>query len=393
MLDELLAAASLPFAAAGTYLGTLALVARRPMAPAGSDVFHFDVIVPAHDEEDGIGVTVANLLALDYPRDRYRLIVVADNCTDATAARARAAGARVLERDDPARRGKGYALAHAYAASLADGFADAIVSVDADSSASPNLLSAIAARLAAGAQCVQTEHGVRNVATSWRTRLMTIAYALHHTLRSWARERLGLSCGLRGNGMAFTTELLRRFPFRAFSPVEDLEYGLVLGMNGIRVVYADEAAVLADMPESDTGARAQRDRWQHGRRALRRRYVTPLLRACLRRQDRVPLELAMDLLVPPLALLACVIAAGLAVAVGLRVLGEAGRLAITGWGLAATGLLIYVARGWSLAGLGGRGVLDLLWVPVFVLWKGVVLLTPSRASRGEWVRTRRAIQS
>ena len=71
----------------------------------------FDVIVPAHDEEQNIAATVVSLLAVDYPRNRFRVVVVADNCTDKTAERAREAGADVIERVDATKRGKGYALA------------------------------------------------------------------------------------------------------------------------------------------------------------------------------------------------------------------------------------------------------------------------------------------
>src|SRR4051794_6478467 len=67
------------------------------------------VLIPAHDEEGGIAATVAGLLPELGAGDR--LIVIADNCTDGTAAAARAAGATVIERVDAERRGKGFAIA------------------------------------------------------------------------------------------------------------------------------------------------------------------------------------------------------------------------------------------------------------------------------------------
>ena len=104
--------------------------------------------------------------------------------------------------------------------------------MDADTLVSPNLLRAFAARLDAGAAAVQARYGVRNPDASWRTRLMAIAFALFHDLRSLGRERLGLSAGLRGNGMCFSTRLLREVPHQAFSVVEDLEYGLAPRAGG-----------------------------------------------------------------------------------------------------------------------------------------------------------------
>jgi cellulose synthase/poly-beta-1,6-N-acetylglucosamine synthase-like glycosyltransferase len=74
---------------------------RRPFKPRGmgSSSDHFptvSLIVPAYDEEDVIAAKVANALALDYPRDRVQVIVASDGSTDATAERARAAGASLV---------------------------------------------------------------------------------------------------------------------------------------------------------------------------------------------------------------------------------------------------------------------------------------------------------
>ena len=76
--------------------------------------------------------------------------MVADNCTDDTAAKAAAAGATVMSRVDHERRGKGFALAHAFEKIVADGRADAVVVIDADTVVSPNLLRAFDARIGRG---------------------------------------------------------------------------------------------------------------------------------------------------------------------------------------------------------------------------------------------------
>ncbi len=54
------------------------------------------LIVAAHDEQEVIGAKVQNALELDYPRDLLEVIVVCDGCADATALRAREAGADVV---------------------------------------------------------------------------------------------------------------------------------------------------------------------------------------------------------------------------------------------------------------------------------------------------------
>ncbi len=391
-----LALLALPAFAASAYLGALAFFSRRPPTPtrdSSTQRLTFDVIVPAHDEESGIAATVTSLCALDYPRDQFRVIVVADNCSDGTAVIARDAGALVLERHDAQHRGKGHALAFAFAMSHEEGFADAIVVVDADTVASPNLLTAFAARFESGEVALQALYGVRNVVDSWRTRLLSIAFALFHDVRSLGRERLGLSCGLRGNGMAFTRDLLKRVPYRAFSIVEDIEYGLALGRLGIRVGYVANARVDGEMPGSESASRSQRDRWEDGRKALVRQYAASMLRASLASRDRVQFDLAADLLVPPLAQLVLAVALGTMLSALALSLGIGAALpAVVLWSTSVVALALYVVRGCVLSGSGPRVILDLLWAPVYIAWKVARLLRPRRATPTEWVRTSRVTE-
>lgn len=380
---------ALPVLMASGYLAALAVLARRAAPPAAVPPrLRVDVVVPAHDEEATIAVTVGSLRRLAYPPPLYRVLVVADNCSDRTAEIAAQVGARVLVRRDAARRGKGHALAYAFEHVLADGFADAVVVVDADSVADPNLLSAFGARFAAGARAVQARYGVLNPASSWRTRLMELALGLFHVERSLARERLGLSCGLRGNGMGFTCELLRRVPHRAASIVEDVEYGIALGRAGERVHYVPEARVLGAMPASGAAARSQRRRWESGRLALALAKLPELLALAMKRRDPVLADLALELMVPPFSYL---VAAGVAGTTwgGLALAyGAGGWPAGLLWTASDACLLLYAVRGWALSGVGMRGILDLAWAPVYVLWKASLLFERARPE-AEWVRTSR----
>src|SRR5271157_6052785 len=95
----LLLALGLPAGLACAYLLACTLLSARARPPAPSSRrLRFDVFVPAHNEEAVIARTVANLRRLDWPADRVRVIVIADNCNDATARIASQAGAQVFER-------------------------------------------------------------------------------------------------------------------------------------------------------------------------------------------------------------------------------------------------------------------------------------------------------
>jgi cellulose synthase/poly-beta-1,6-N-acetylglucosamine synthase-like glycosyltransferase len=379
---------AVPSALACLYLLVQTLMsARLPDPPPSARQLRFDIVVPAHNEAAGISLTVANLRRINWPTDRYRILVVADNCTDATPALAAAAGASVLERRDPTLRGKGYALAFAFERSRADGFADAVTVVDADAEVSSNLLEAFAARIEHGADALQAHHGVLYSGKSWRTRLLAIAIGAYHVVRSRARERQGVSCGIRGNGWCVTHRLLDQVSYNAFSLAEDLEYGISLGVAGYRVHYAGEADASQDMSVSTQAAGKQRQRWERGRFQLIRSRTWPLLQAAWRRRSAVCLELALDLVVLPISYVALGVGALLLAAL----LATWWNAAFSAWIWLALGCVLalaaYVLRGWQLSGTGARGLLDLLGAPVFVIWK--LLLVLNRQRSNEWIRTER----
>jgi 1,2-diacylglycerol 3-beta-glucosyltransferase len=264
-----------------------------------------------------------------------------------------------------------------------------VVVVDADTLVTRNLLRAFDARLQAGARAVQAHYGVANRTVSWRTRLMHIGFTLFHDVRSRARERLGVSCGLRGNGMAFASTTLREVPHDAFSIVEDVEYGIRLGLLGHRVEYAGDAQVLGDMVSSERASRSQRTRWEGGRWMLARREGGRLVSEALRRRSLLLLDLAMDLLVPPLTYVALATSAGALVSAVWIVWGHGSVWVIVPWCAALVGFAMYVVRGVWLSRAGWRGIVDLMWAPIYMIWKVLLALRPSRSRKDEWVRTTR----
>ena len=383
---------ALPIALASAYLLLLALASRRPRARAALPPhLRLTIVIPAHDEEAGIADTVRSVLSVEYPPTLRRVVVVADNCSDATAQEARRAGAEVWSRSDDRRRGKGFALAFAFERILAGGDADAVVVVDADTVVSPNLLTAFAAGLEDGAPALQARYAVRDPGRSWRTLLMSVALSLFNDVRSLGRERLGCSVGLRGNGMCFSTRVLRGVPSAAYSIVEDLEYGVQLGLAAHRVHYAWDASVFGDMPAGQEAARVQRRRWESGRWRIARSLAPSLLRRGLGARDRVLLDLGLDLVVPPLAYLGGAALVGLGASLALTVAGSASYAALP-WAASVVALGVYVARGWWVSGTGARGLLALARAPAYLAWKLGLLLR--RASPGEsWVRTPRERRS
>jgi cellulose synthase/poly-beta-1,6-N-acetylglucosamine synthase-like glycosyltransferase len=268
-------------ATATAYLGVLTVGAarRRPRgvtALPDRPTHRLAVLIPAHDEERVIGRTLDSLRRLDYPADLLAVHVVADNCTDATAAIVRAAGFSVHERTAPESPGKGPALQWLLAR-IADDPVDAVVFVDADTSVHPDALRRIDVELARGAEVVQGHYAVRDAGSSPTVAFRAAAFAARTYLRPLGRVAIGGSAGLHGNGMAFRSEVLAQ---RRWSDhlTEDVELHLDLLLDGTLVAFAPEATVEAEMPDTLEASQSQHERWERGRLDLVRRYAPRLLR-------------------------------------------------------------------------------------------------------------------
>jgi len=379
---------------------TAATTRRSALSPAAVPL-NLAVIVPAHDEELVLAVTLASLASQNYPTDCVQIVVVADNCTDATAAIARSRGAAVLERASQTERGKGYALNFAISHLLAQSLApDAVVIIDADTQAAPDFLSRMSAHIfqnkdPRGYGAWQGRYGVLNSGDGWRAALMTAAFDLVNHVKPLGRDTIGLSAGLKGNGMAFTTALAAALPWPGGSLTEDLDYGLELARRfDLRVQYVPEARVAAQMPATAAQAASQRKRWEQGRWGLVRERALPLLAEGLRRRSLLLLDAAWDLLTPPLAELAALLLAFAA----LTTLGTATHLLphpAVWLGASAFGLMalaVYILGGLRVAGAGPDAYAALLRAPFYAVWKIALLVTGRKRFKNtpdEWVRTER----
>ncbi len=377
------------------YLATLtvlALIMRGRSVPPAARERRFAVVVPAHNEEAGIAATLASLASVDYPAGLREIIVIADNCTDRTAAIARSSGATVLERNDAEHRGKGFALRWCFDRLVAaERPYDAVVVIDADTEAPKNLLRAMNDRLALGAEVLQCNDMVKPLPGAWSSEMTRLGFTLYNYVRPLGRTAFGGSAGLKGNGMCFTTRILRDHPWRAYSRAEDLEYGLQLLVEGVPVGFAPEATILATMPGEAANAESQRARWEGGRLPLIRTYWRPLLARFLRSGSLVPLDALLELCSPALVnmLALSLLLAALNFVLLLTGVGHAAYF-FAGWTLLVCLGLVHLFLGILVARDSGL-LRVLVHLPRFIVWKGFlyVKLLFRKKKTTEWVRTTR----
>jgi len=345
------------------------------------------VLIPAHNEGRGLVPTIRDVQGQIGPRDR--ILVVADNCTDDTAAVAHACGADVIVRDEPARRGKGYALEFGVR-HLARDAPDVVVIIDADCRLAANALRILSDTAQATGRPAQALYFMLAPEPATRgQRASVFAWRVKNWIRPLGLKALGLPTHLFGTGMAFPLRLLSNRDLGNSRLAEDTALGLSLAAAGHAPIFASDAQVYSSFPASQSGSEQQRQRWEKGHLDNIVELVPKAIVRSVRDRNLPLAALAIDMAVPPLSLLvlitvACGIVGAAAVALGAHAAAILPAMA------SAACVILGTAIAWRAA---GRDVLpfgDLLRLPLHVLRKlGTYGRIVSGKAASTWIRTDR----
>src|SRR5216683_2692637 len=362
-------------------------VRRGETAPISQRRGTVAVLIPAHDEAKGILATLNDIKPQLRPTDR--LLVVADNCTDDTAAVAASAGAEVTVRSDLTKIGKGYALDWGLT-HLASTPPDIVIMIDADCSVTTGTIDRL------GSVCVQAQRPVQSLylmtapaGPKINHQVAEFAWRVKNWVRPLGLGALGLPCQLMGSGMAFPWKIIRSVELSSGLIVEDLKLGLDLAGAGYAPLFCPSAVVISDFPSSAEGAIGQRKRWEHGQGGLIRAIAIPRFVEAIRRRDLNLATLVLDLLVPPLSLLLIIISM-VAMGTGLTILAglTATAFAISLGCLVAVTFAVIVA--WILRGRDVLPPKSLALVPSYLVTKVRLYIAAALGERiSLWVRADR----
>jgi cellulose synthase/poly-beta-1,6-N-acetylglucosamine synthase-like glycosyltransferase len=355
--------------------------------PSNRDI-RFATLVPAHNEEFAIHSTLSTLSPMMQASNR--LIVIADNCTDATAEVARATGAEVIERQDNNRRGKGYALDYGLSYLEADP-PDVVVFVDADCQVKQGAIDQITQLASATQRPVQAAYLMeRPDHPTLKSAISTFAFKVKNLVRLLGLYNLGMPSLLTGTGMAFPWSVIRSVDLASDHIVEDMKLGLDLAIAGHPPIFCSQANVVGRLPQKQAAAKSQRTRWEHGHLQTLLTYVPVLLKSAIQQRRLDLLTLALDLCVPPLSLLVVLWLGISVIALSAAVLGLS-WLPISLTAIAGLCLFTAILSAWAEFGRSDLPLTKLLMVPVYILWKIPLyfkfLIQPQR----KWVRTERDV--
>jgi cellulose synthase/poly-beta-1,6-N-acetylglucosamine synthase-like glycosyltransferase len=346
------------------------------------------ILIPAYNEAAGIAATISTILPQLTPQDR--LLVIADNCTDATAEIARNSGATAIERHDTERKGKGYALDFGLQ-SIASDPPEVVIMVDADCICQPDAIEKLARVAMAEQRPVQATYLMEQPPDPTpKDSISALAFLVKNLVRPSGLKQLGFPSLLTGTGMAFPWLIIRDVPLASSNIVEDMQMSLDLAIAGHPTVFCPEARVTGCLPQQQQVAKTQRTRWEHGHLQTLLTQTPRLATASIEQQRFDLMAIALDLSVPPLSLLVAIWLAAFATSLLAATIGTSPIPAIL---LGVQGLLILVSivSAWAKFGRAYISGATLLSVPFYILWKIPLYLGFILKRQTKWVRTERDV--
>jgi cellulose synthase/poly-beta-1,6-N-acetylglucosamine synthase-like glycosyltransferase len=382
---------SIPLLVLGTECLVALFFAAQPSPDSGTfeNPVSYKILIPAHNEADIIGKTLAKLIAQLPDSKPESIVVVADNCTDGTAGIARSLGVTVLERHDTAQRGKGFALDFGIQYLRGNNHPDVLVVMDADCETSKAAFASLINSVATFNLPSQMTYLMRVIENaSIKQKISGFAWLLKNKIRLSAMNKMGLPVTLTGTGMAFPWQVLETVKVGHGNIVEDMQLGIDCTINGFPPIFCPAAVVYSDFPEQSSAELTQRTRWEHGHLLTIFHQLPILVKASYRQKNWRLFAMALDIGVPPLSLLV------------MLALGALVALSVSSWITGSPRAFFMVlasffyfaamlASVWLRYGRDYLSAKELSSIPLYVVSKLSIYLAFIFKRQKEWVRTDR----
>jgi cellulose synthase/poly-beta-1,6-N-acetylglucosamine synthase-like glycosyltransferase len=228
----------------------------------------YAVVVSARNESAVIGDLIHSIRVQNYPQDLIDIFVIADNCTDNTAAVAQEAGAIVFPRFNREYVGKGYALTYGFNCikqNYGDNGYEAYFVFDADNVLDVNYFREMNATFDAGAKASTSYRNSKNYASNWISAGYAVWFMRESKYLSQARLLLNTSCAISGTGFFISAELIDKAGgWKWHLLTEDIEFSTQTILDGERIAFTPTAMLYDEQPVTFKDSWNQRFRWAKG---------------------------------------------------------------------------------------------------------------------------------
>ncbi|MGL5042268.1 MAG: glycosyltransferase family 2 protein [Culicoidibacterales bacterium] len=364
----------------------------------------FLVFVPSHNEENVVGHIIENLLfKMNYPKELFDVYVIADNCSDSTAAISRSAGANVIEHfsapGEP--KGKPYGIKYAldYIGDRLSNYdyvaifdADNLVGVDYFAEMNSQLLSDPTIKVSQGYL------DAKNVDSSIVSLGYSMAYYQTNRFFCYARNKIKMSPVIGGTGFVMDVKVLEEIGWTVNSLTEDLEFQMQCVLNNYRIVWNHFAPIYDEKPTEYTQSIIQRVRWSRGHWTVKHRYFNDVIKKSFLayyregRIDGVSLDAALYIFAPFIA------GTSLIALVANMILFPAQTFVLVGVILAAIFISVHLAKYAMKADSKqtsnssvGRMMLGMLWYTISSMFIHIYGMLTYK--QNVWVRTEHKVDT
>lgn len=355
----------------------IALFFKKKKSDALPKMHHYAILICARNEENVIGDLLQSIHKQTYPKEYLHPFVLADNCTDATAQKARQNGAKVYVRNNRRQVGKGYALQtllNFLQRDYSNGF-DGYFVFDADNLLKEDYIERMNETFSQGHSVVTSYRNSKNYASNWISAGYALCFLRENRCLNYARDFLRTSCAVSGTGFLFGKEIAEEigdWPFHTLT--EDIEFTIYCATKGKKIAYCEEAHLYDEQPVTFRQSWNQRIRWSKGYLQVFGKYGKALLSGICKGNFSC-FDMSMNIL-PAFVLTAFTLISHTAVGIGSLCAGSSLSIAFTSLfttlgnmyiTLFILGLLTTLREWKHIHASGFKKILYLFTFPIFLM--------------------------
>ncbi len=247
----------------------------------------YAVVIAARNESAVIAQLINSIKKQNYPGELLDIYVVADNCTDNTAAVAKKAGAIVFERFNKQLVGKGYALDYAFKNILKSNKCyEGYFVFDADNLLDENYVSEMNKVFDKGYKIITSYRNSKNYDTNWLSAGYSLWFLREAKYLNNSRMILNTGCAISGTGFMVSDEIIRKNNgWKHHLLTEDIEFTIDSALQGEKIGYCGSAVLYDEQPYLFKQSWNQRLRWAKGFYQVFAKYGIDLIKAIFKKRS------------------------------------------------------------------------------------------------------------
>ncbi len=262
----------------------------------------FAVVIPARNEEVVIGNLIQSLNNQNYPKDKYDVYVVPNNCDDNTEEVAKSSNAQIISTANIITKSKGDVLRYAFKY-LSEKDYDAYLIFDADNIVHPDFISEMNDTLVSGYRVAQGYRDSKNPSDTWISSSHSLHYIIQNYFMNRARSNINKSCFVNGTGFMISKEYLKENGYNSLTITEDIELNVNCGLNNEQIAFVENAVTYDEQPISFEVSWKQRKRWSVGTLQCLKSYWSKICKDIFKNRNFGSVESMMFLTAPLIQLI------------------------------------------------------------------------------------------